>query len=189
MGKHHEQDDQATPLIRQHNLGVGVAVDLTLGDHGLFKTVEALFGRVDFELSTIFDALPLPPGYRRQALAGLTELLSAAKTDLDKSAADLPQGSVAVQHRVIPVIVHSPYAAHFLEVIRAADRVLTGLRAAWILGQLPEENHEAQARQVRGQIHRLASAVDALFRACLDKTRSRNGDRAGGDAWAGGGDA
>ncbi len=189
MDKQHEQqqgegqDAQGAHLIPQRNLGPGVTVDLAIADHGLRKTCEFLFGRLDFELERIVKALPLPPSYRRQTLDGLTELLTTAQADLDRAAAELPQGSVAVQHQVIPVIVHTPYAGQFLEVVRAGDRVLTALHAAWILGQLPEENFEASSRQVRGQLHQLAGAVDALFRACLGKTRPRprNGNGAGGD--------
>lgn len=189
--KEHRAEDQDTQEGSHpvRNLGVGVAVDLALADHSLRKTHESVYGRVDFELERICNALPLPSSYRRQALAGLTELLTTAQADLDRAAAELPQGSVAVQHRVIPEIVHTPYAGQFLEVVRSADRVLAGLRAAWILGQLPEENFEAQCRQVRGQLHQLAGAVDSLFRACLAKTRPRNRNGDGADVGAAGGDA
>lgn len=194
MEKEHEQVERQGPQAsppRQRNLGPGVSVDLALGDHGLGKTVEALFGRVDFEIATIINALPLHPDYRRQTLAGLTELFAAAQADFERIASELPQvGSVSVEHRTIPLVIHSPHAGQFAGVVRAADQVLVRLRAAWILGQLPEDNHKAQARQVRGQLHQLAGAVDALFKACLARKRPRNGDGAGadGDAGAAGGD-
>lgn len=163
----------------ERNLGPGVMLNLEIFDYGLLKTLDSVAGRVDFELSCLHDALPLPQQYKTAALEELTDLFKSTREDFEQQIiADLPKiDDVQAQPRVYPFVVHSPYARQFIEVVLAADHVLTSIRAAWIAGQLSEETHQARARQVRGQIHRLASKVDKLFKASLIRKNDNNKSR------------
>ena len=160
----------------KRNLGPGVMLNLEVFDYSLLKTLDSVAGRVDFELSCLHDALPLPQQYKTAALQEVTSLFKSTREDFEQQImTDLPKtDDVQAQPRVFPFVVHSPYAREFIEVVLAADHVLTGIRAAWIAGRLSEETYRAQARQVRGRIHRLASKVDKLFKASLAQKNDNN---------------